>query len=183
MTAGGEGMEGMERIKRASRRLVWTFNFVLILTPIAVVLFWTQVGQQPSLARYLPVTLDENLPTWSRMLGLAVSLVPTSILMYATMQLSKLFRLYERGDIFARDNVRQYRSLGWSLIALGIAKFLNHTALSIVLTIHRPAGQRMLSIGINSDDVFLALIGMVVLTISWVMDEARKIEEEQSLII
>jgi hypothetical protein len=79
--------------------------------------------------------------------------------------------------------VAVFQRLGWSILAWAAADFLQTMGLGIVLTLHRAAGQRLLVVSLSSDQVLVALIGLVVVTISWVMDEARKIEEEQALIV
>jgi len=55
--------------------------------------------------------------------------------------------------------------------------------LSVILTMGKPPGQRLLVVGLDSGDFTGVFVGVVVLIISWVMDEGRKIEEDQALII
>jgi hypothetical protein len=79
--------------------------------------------------------------------------------------------------------VQCYRRLGYILIAEAIANPIHGALLSIALTLHNLPGQRMLSIGLSSRDLTGAIMGGIVLVISWVMDEGRKLEEEQTLTI
>ena len=53
----------------------------------------------------------------------------------------------------------------------------------IVLTLNRGPGQRLLVIGLDGGDLSGIFVGIVILIIAWVMDEARKIQEDQALII
>lgn len=176
-------MEGMDRIKTASRRLGLVFRWVMLLTPAAVAVFWYFVDENSVMQRQLSVSLNPDLPALAKVWGVAVSKVPGAVLMYILAQLSRLFRLYEQGRFFTRANAALFRRLGWSILAWAGAAFLQTAGLGVVLTLHRPAGQRLLVLSLSSDEVLVALIGLVVLTISLVMDEARKIEEEQALII
>ncbi len=176
-------MEEMERIRKASRRLGMVFKLAVPLTPCIVALFWLLVEHNRLMQQQLPVVLDPNLPGMAKVWGFVVSMVPGAVLMYILVQLSRLFRHYEQGHFFTRANVAIFHRLGWSVLAWAAGDFLHITGLGIVLTLHRPAGQRLLVVNITSDQVLVVLIGLVVLTISWVMDEARKIEEEQALII
>jgi hypothetical protein len=176
-------MEGQRRIERASRRLGLVFRWGMLLTPALVAVFWLYVGQNSVLQRQLPVEMDPDLPELAKVWGFGVSMLPGAVVMYILAQLSRLFGLYEQGQFFTRANVAIFQRLGWSILAWAGCDFLRIVGLGIVLTLHRPAGQRLLVVNFSSDQVLMALIGMVVLTISWVMDEARKIEEERALII
>ncbi|MBI4797964.1 MAG: DUF2975 domain-containing protein, partial [Desulfarculus sp.] len=132
-------MEGMEKIKRASRRLGLVFRWAMLLTPAFVALFWLLVGENSLIERQLPVSPDQDLPRLAKVWGFAVSMVPGSVLMYILYQLGKLFRLYEQGSFFTRANVAIFHRLGWSTLAWVAGDFLHTVGLGIVLTLHRPA--------------------------------------------
>jgi hypothetical protein len=176
-------MQELGRIAKASRRLGLVFRLGMWLTPALVAAFWLLVGQNSVLQRQLPVALDPGLPWPAQVWGFAVSMLPGAVAMYVLSQLSGLFRLYEQGQFFTQDNVAIFQRLGRAIIIWAASDFLRVTGLGLVLTLHRAAGQRLLVLSLSSDQVLLALIGLVVLTISWVMDEARKIEEDRALII
>ena len=69
-------MDGMDRIKRASRRLGMAFRGAMLLTPALVAVFWLYVGQNTVLQRQLPVILDPDLPGLAKVWGFGVSMVP-----------------------------------------------------------------------------------------------------------
>ncbi len=176
-------MEGLERIQQASRRLGRVFRWGIVLTPVMVAIFWLYVGDNSVLGRQLPVELDPDLPDRAKLWGFAVSMLPGLVVMYILAQLSRLFRLYEQGIFFSRANVAIFQRLGWSILAWACADFLQTVGLGLVLTLHRAAGQRLLVISLSSDQALMALMGLVVVTVSRVMDQARKLEEEQALIV
>jgi hypothetical protein len=51
--------------------------------------------------------------------------------------------------------------------------------ISVVLSFNNPPGQRILSISFTGLDVVTLFCGMIVLVISYVMNEAQKIADEQ----
>ncbi|MFA0544233.1 DUF2975 domain-containing protein, partial [Vibrio sp. 10N.222.52.B7] len=51
----------------------------------------------------------------TRTVAAFTSLAMSSILMYALMVLIRLFRNYERGEIFSLENAMSYQKLGYSL--------------------------------------------------------------------
>jgi len=85
---------------------------------------------------------------------------------FGLILLSRLFALYERGEFFKNGNIRCFKFLG--LIIAGI--WLTQTILELM------AHQN------NIEGSGLVYGGMVVF-IAWIMDEGRKIQEEQELTV
>ena len=79
--------------------------------------------------------------------------------------LNRLFVLFGRGKFFAVENVRCVRWLGLVLVLDACAIFVS---------------------ALRDHDVFVSpwfLLGPVIILISWIADEGRKIQEEQELTI
>jgi hypothetical protein len=178
-------MENLQRISNLSRKLRLTCTGLIFALPVLCALFWIFFNQlYPTLALLsLPVPVDHDLPGWSRSGGFLADLIPLGVIIYGLRRLRDLFSLYEGGLIFTADNVQCYRSLGRTLFVWVACNVLNHTLLGFVLTIDNPPGHRLLVLGLNSGDFTGMFVGAVVLTVSWIMDEARKIQEEQAMII
>lgn len=175
-------MDELERLSANSQRLRRVFMAFLLLLPVFNALFWVLVGMGNKVVTHnLPVTLDPEIPAYSLVLCFWVSMIPTSLIMYALYQLIKLFGYYGRGAMFARENVLAIRTLGKSIIAWEIANFLSSIVLGNLLTLHRVPSQRLLVVGVDHADIYALVAGFSVLTIAWIMDEARKIKEEQEL--
>lgn len=177
-------MKGSERLKRNSRRLRTVFMVLLVLAPILNVIFWVGVGMgNDVLGHSLPVEVDPDTPASSLVIGCLISMIPTGVFMYALYQLIKLFGYYSKGVIFSKENVAVIRALGKSIITWEVANFLTSTALGVVLTLHRGPGKRLLVLNLQNSDIYALVAGFSVLTIAWVMNEARKIKEEQELFV
>jgi hypothetical protein len=178
-------MENLQRISQISRKLRLICTGLIFVLPVICGLFWIFFNRlYPVLAMLsLPVPVDHDLPRLSRFFGFLADLIPLGVMIYGLRRLRELFSLYERGLIFTADNVQCYRSLGRILFVWVACNVLNHTLLGLVLTIDNPPGHRLLVLALNSGDFTGMFVGAVVLTVSWIMDEARKIQEEQALII
>ena len=177
-------MEGAERLKKNSRRLREVFVVLIVLAPILNVIFWVGVGMgNDVLGHSLPVEVDPDIPVSSLVIGCLISMIPTGVFMYALYQLIKLFGYYSKGVIFSLENVSAIRALGKSIIAWVVADFFTSIGLGIVLTLHRGTGNRLLVVSFQNEDLYALVAGFSVLTIAWVMNEARKIKEEQELIV
>ena len=93
--------------------------------------------------------------------------------------MKELFALYEHGIIFSNENVRCFRRLGYTLVVWFFAKLLFIPLISVVLTYNNPSGERMIAVGIGSYDLSTLITGAIVVTISWVMGEASKLQDLQ----
>jgi uncharacterized membrane protein YvlD (DUF360 family) len=178
-------MENPQHIIVASRRLRRICTGLIIFLPVICATFWVffnRIRGSTSMIP-LPVPVTGDLSGLTRLLAFLTELVPMTALIYGLMKLRELFSYYEKGLIFAGKNVACFRSLGRALIAWVICDVAKNSLLSIVLTLHNPPGQRLITIGLYSADFTAVFVGIVILFIAWVMDEARKIQEDQALII
>jgi len=178
-------MENTERITAVSRKLRLVCVGLIMCLPVLCAIFWIVFnriyGMIPMIA--LPVRVDHDIPAFSRMLAFLCDLVPLSAIICALLKLKSLFQLYEKGMIFTGQNVECYRGLGKTLIAWVVCDIVNRTLLGLVLTLDNPPGKHLLVVGFDGGDFTGIFVGVAVLTISWVMDEARKMQEEQALIV
>ena len=176
-------MTGIERIQRASRRLQVFCNVILVFIPVGVALAWIFVDNISINQLNLPVKPNPDHPWFIFLGGFFVSMIPAGVAMYAVYKLRELFGYYAGGTIFSQQNVRCYRSLGWAAIFWVIAEFITEPMHSVLLTLYNEPGTRLLTLSMSSDMIMGLFTGAAVLTIAWVMDEGRKIDEEQSLFV
>lgn len=160
----------------------------LIVFPILVVWFW--IGKLPvpngyfSVTSRLPVDVDLNtLRLQLRLYACLVDMIPAVISMMSFYYLSKLFSLYAQNIIFSLENVLCIRKLGFFLLYQVAANILIQPIMSIILTFDAKEGEHLIGIGIGGDEFSSLIIGGAVIVASWIMEEARKLEEERALVI
>jgi hypothetical protein len=124
-----------------------------------------------------------DLSVTAPFMGFIFSLLPNIVMIYGIIILRRLFSLYEKEIIFSKDNVRCFRRMGWALIGLFIANTISNALLTAVLSWANPPGRRVIALAFTSGDFTPLVLGMVVLFISWAMDEGRRIKEEQEQFI
>lgn len=178
-------MPDTDRIQRASRRLRKVLLIIIFLIPVTNAMVWLFINELPQMAqnRILPYFVSLPLPCGARWMGFAVTLLPTAISMFCTYFLMQLFGLYEQGHIFRAANVRCFKNLARVLLAWFFIGIVHHALLSIVLTLHHPPGQRIFSIELSSADLTTLLTGAILAVIAWVMEEGRKLQEDQDLTV
>ena len=136
-----------------------------------------------ALRSQLPVRVNGTLPVWSLLLGYVITLMQMGIVIYGLAWLRRLFGLYAEGLIFEHENVACLRRVSLAVIAWAPAKTVFNALIGIAVTLPNPPGQRLLTLGVDSDQVLALFGGFALLTISWVMEEGRKVTAEQSLIV
>lgn len=120
------------------------------------------------------ITVDAR----ARWLGAAISLLPLALCWYGLWQLWRLFGHYARGRALTALAQQPLRRFAWALLLMAPAGPLFRAALGVVLTLGNPPGQRVLALGISSNDYLLFLLGLVLLAIATVMAEAVRAAEE-----
>lgn len=94
----------------------------------------------------------------------------------------KLFDLYSKGELFTAKIVHRIRGVSYAYFLMALVGFISRIVSVHSATIDLEAVKQILS-G-NGVSFFISLIpGFLILFIAWVMDEGRKIQEEQELTV
>lgn len=182
----------MDRLRRTATVLRYIFLLGLWGLPIlriaACWLFEAKDAESPTPFHFgmdLPpgLTITEPLTPAQHLWLLAANLLPMALTAGVCYYLARLFGGYAKGRIFTADAVSSIRRLGWLLLTGQLVSPLNQAAESLALTYRNPVGHRMLAIGFNQTHLEFGLIAVIVLLVAWVMDEGRKLQEEQELTI
>lgn len=184
----------MDKIQRVSRRLRLVFLLGMGLVPVLHALGWAffeRVQATPPLGfsalfglgwGQLPEMAGPVTPLM-KALGFASSMLPGAASMYGLACLAGLFGRFGRGEVFSAGATALIRRLGWTLLAVQGLRVLHGSLTTLILTMDNPPGRHMVSVGLDSATLTETLTGVVVILASWVMDEARKLKEEQDLVI
>ena len=136
---------------------------------------------------YIPINYSNSilhpLSISEKLLALAASFLPLLVQLYIVFSLIQLFKLYEQGIIFSKENVRYIRNIGFGLIATQVVSLLYQGLMGIILTWHNPPGHRFFSITLGHTNIGVILVALMVILISWIMFEGCKIREEQQLTV
>jgi hypothetical protein len=184
---------GLNRIKRISRSLKWLFTGMMAVPPLAACVVWLFLdhwlakdgGTSLSLMGSIPPNIPVLGPITGGMkgLGLLVTLAPVGLQMALFWYLARLFGLYQQGAIFTIESVGCLRRVGAFLLIGAIVQPFHGALVTLVLTMNNPAGQHMITLGLSGDPIGKAMTALVVFLISWIMDEGRKLQEDQALTV
>lgn len=164
----------MDRIKSVSRTLGVIFKLAFYLSPVVPFAWVWYLNHVWQLEGHGPI------PFTSQVFIVGTSFIPISVVMYGLYQMIRLFKNYQKGDIFSLENVLRYRHLAYSLIAWVFANILQGALNSFWTAIHSAAGNHMMTVKFSMSDLNTLIISAVILLIAWIMAEGHKLVEEQA---
>jgi hypothetical protein len=180
-------MSNIDRIQRTSKRLKLVCTILFIGIPVLTALFWIFFNSLSQnflgFGAFASKGGGLELPIVTRLLALMVNMIPVSVIMYSLFILIRLSNLYKKKSIFSYENVKCYRKLGYTLLIWVVAGIIYDVLIGIVFTIGNPPGKRSISVMFTSIDLTALIVGYVIIIISRVIDEGRKLEEEQKFTI
>lgn len=184
-TCSDQTKKNREAIKKSSRKIILTLKVCCGFIPLATCLIWLFINKLPGpiQQQILPDFVQLPLPLPTRLAGFAITLIPSGIMIFGIIILMRLFQLYQDGRIFHSENVTYLQTLSRTLIIFCIAGIITDALLSVVLTLHHPQGQRMISLGLEGQDFTLLIVGYIMATIARVMQEGCRLQEEHSLTV
>lgn len=175
----------MYKIKKWSRVMRILFQIILIAMPIWAFFQWWVYFDKEALSIFDSLRHEHpNLsyiaffPYSTRIICFVIALIPNLVAMFGFYHLIKLFRLYELGQIFTKDNINPIKICSYTILFWFIANFITSVLLVLALTLNNPVGQRILAIKFDAKDFSTLVIGVIAIIIAQIMDEARKIKDE-----
>jgi len=134
----------------------------------------------PSMKGMKPVA---ELSAFLKLCGFFTTMIPTAFNMLTFFFLARLFKLYETFEFFSFRCVRCIRNLGITILTCQIVYPFYFALLSLALTISNPPGERMIAVSLGSEQIYLMIVAGAIILASWIMDEGRKLQEEQESVI
>lgn len=109
---------------------------------------------------------------------IVLNLISPVILFLTLNEMRKLFGAYVQGQVLTQASARLIQRVGQGFLALAIVPFLIKPVQSVLLTLANPPGERSLAVGLDSDMIFFAISGGLIMVIGWAMREASDIATE-----
>lgn len=136
---------------------------------------WNSLGPETQAA----IQFDEAKRTQVNTFALLGYIAPMLILFGAF----RMFAALEAGTVFSIRTVKALRFLGLMVLVEAVFRTLFGSLLILLMTYDAADGQRTLSIGINSNQLFAILVGIIFLIIGHVFTQAVHISDENRQIV
>ena len=172
----------MQRIQRVSKGMA----FALILALLAFVMLAAALVIFPDLfiqdmARSYNLSPDiPPLSTWQYGALAGVTVLKVLPTLYVLWKLRQMFQRFAKGEVFSAAATRHLFGAAKGMIAWGIMAILGTTAAVLILTANAPAGQHALVVNVSSTELSGVFAGVVFAVMSWVMQEAARLSEENA---
>ncbi|MCG9596183.1 DUF2975 domain-containing protein [Vibrio sp. Isolate25] len=172
-----------QSISTFSRKLLVLFWFSLIFTAVLNTVFWfsATLWNVEWFEASFPVEVELPLSFTRSLIGFLPSMLTTFLTMALLWQLIVLFRLYERGQVFERQNTLCYKKISYLLMATPFVQFIMGILLSFALSYND--GNWSMSFNVNDADITMFVIGLIVRVIAVVMERAAELQKESELTI
>lgn len=129
------------------------------------------------------VPLSGNVPLVYRLGALAFDLIPTSLVIWALIELRRLFLFYAQGQVFSEGALTALNRVAMLMFVETLVAFVMQAPETYLLSLANPPGHHQVSLGIGSNDVAFLFMAGVVLVIARVMAEARRVSEENAAFV
>ena len=116
-------------------------------------------------------------------MDIGVMMVPVAIMMFGLWNLRQLFAGFGAGRIFTIENTRALRIFAWSAMAVIVVQFFTDGLLTVVLTLNNPPGQRVLALSLSTEQLVALFVGAVFVVIARVLEEGRKLADDNASIL
>ena len=173
-------VDTLKNVRTVSTLLYWVCAIAIVFEICLVPLIWHVPGWVEASASLLTISLDDlhALTGWQKYLTMAVMMIPSLVMAYGLYHLRKMFGAFANNAIFQPEPIRHLKAFGIALLAQTLIKPLSGAATSVLATFHRPAGERVLSIGLSDAEASTLFLGGLIIVIAWVLGEAARIDDE-----
>jgi hypothetical protein len=181
-------MTDLERLSALSRILSWVCLGLMFFLPASVLVAWLNFDTfGPGLVERLGIGREHGVPETllpvQMALGIGVMMVPVGIMAFGLWNLRRLFVGFGAGHIFTLENTRALRVFAWAVVAVIVVQFFTDGLLSVVLTLNNPPGQRVLALSLSAEQIVALFVGAVFVLIARVLEEGRKLADENASIL
>ncbi len=151
------------------------------LLPVGVAVYWG-LGDQTDIMRQVAFGpgLNGEIAPLQRLIAALISLATVLPLSWGMMRLSACFREFAKGRPFAARGIAGLRDFAIGMGVAALAKPVGYTLMVLLLTWNAGPGKRQLALSLNSDMLLMALFAATIVALTWAMEKAAIIAEENS---
>ncbi len=169
-------MNNLNKISSISKGLKIIINILIFLLPLYYLQYWLLIN----------ITKEDLLQTDISMIqqsmGLICSCLPLLILLILLIRIRDLLHYYINGELFLYEHVLIFKKIA-KLFALWVIFSIIYEGIKSVIFSWNNINNRYLEIQIDANQTILIFMSLVIYVLALIVDEGRKIKEENSLTI
>jgi hypothetical protein len=158
---------------------------LIVVTPIVAVYLLINIDQFARIAqRSFGHSIQWNTVSDSQWYSLwALTFLYVAIGLIGLHFLRRAFSNFANGALFNYSNSRDVRLFAVCLFIQALAKPMHFSLASILLSMNHPAGQKVLSVSLGSDEIKVIALGMILWVMSSLLVSATRLENENKQFI
>lgn len=119
----------------------------------------------------------------SEALAVGLAAVMVALVVAVVPVLLRMLEAWQQGLVLTLASAQALHRVGVLLVVFAVLRPVAKTLLGLILTLGNPPGQRMLLIGVSTDDVLVLVLSGLILVIGWVLLQASRIADEHAQFI
>lgn len=171
-------MDNITSIKKLSKSLNFFILLSFILIPAYYIFYWSYLS--PS---FIDINSDFIALRELQIIGFFFSLFPLFTLGYTLFLLRKLLSYYENGTIFSIEQIVIFRKLAKYLTLWAFISIAYESIKSVIFSINNIEGNREFILTIESYQIILLVISIIIFLLAKIISEANRLNEENRLTI
>ncbi len=171
--------------RKLSSVIAWACLCLLVITPVAALFYLLRLEQFAELAR---ASIGLPIQWWTVSNGQwyslwAITAAYLSIGLVGLYFLRRAFSNFAKGELFNISNSRDLRRFSVLLFVQALATPLHFSLASIILSLNHPAGEKMLSISVGSNELKAICVALVLWVMSDLLVEGCRLHAENKQFI
>jgi len=158
-------------------------ELLIFLIPVSICWFWFNIDQNLtslSIAK-TNILLDmQYIQQYQIVLAWSFCMLISLVFIYGLWQLRSLFKLFKQGVFFSSQAAQHLYYFSITIFIIALLKPIVSGVLSVLLTMTNPVGKRLLVIEFTRNEFALIFIAGALLAITWILQEGRKLVEENA---
>ena len=172
----------MHKIQKVSKAMViiLTLAFVAMLVVAGALTLFPDLSIQQIYDTY---NLSPNIPpllAWQYGALALLALLNFLPTLFVIWKLRQMFQLFATGQVFTTAATKHLFSAAKGMVAWGVIAIFSTTIAVLILTANAAKGEHVLVANISSVQLAGIFAGVIFVVMSWVMQEAARLSEENA---
>jgi len=124
-----------------------------------------------------------EMSSFQKLSGFLVDILGLAILCFGIIVFNKLLKLLKSQIFFTSESVKLLNNLSKIALSWALYSPVRGTLLSVITTLHKSAGNRIISVAFGSRDIINIFIFVCMILVTILLQEGMKLKKEQDLTI
>lgn len=174
-----------DHLARLCRWIRYAATTVFAISALADVLFWTAPSLFDGVPAQVSMVIDSavpatiaHMPFAQKMVELLISIPALALMGLAVLRLNRMLKRFERKEFFTRGATADLSAFSGSILGFMVFSILETPLRALVASAYAGSDHPALSVTFTSDEIWIVLICVLFHVIARILDEGRKLADE-----